>query len=158
MALNAAPGALVHVLELAGVDYELLPHLRTESAAAEAEILGVDAYEVAKTLVVTTPKGLVRAVIPASQRLDLARVEEVLAVGDAELLTEEALAGAYPDVELGAVPPFGGPDGDRVLVDRCLVETESVVLEAGTHEESVRLKTSDLLTLADAQIAHICAS
>jgi Ala-tRNA(Pro) deacylase len=157
MALHTAPRTLVDVLERAQVDFQLLPHARTETAAAEAESLGLDPREVAKTVVLTTPDGFVRAVLPASQRLDLRKTRDILRVKDVELATEEALAGAYPEVELGAVPPFGGPYGDRVLIDRCLVEGEWIVLEAGTHEESVRLKTSDLLTLADAQIAHICA-
>ena len=54
---------------------------------------------------------------------------------------------AYPMYELGAVPPFGVPAGDRVLLDRRLAQHDSVVLEAGSHSESVRLKTADLLSL-----------
>jgi hypothetical protein len=34
------------------------------------------------------------------------------------LATEEELAGADPMFELGAVPPFGGPAGDRIIADR----------------------------------------
>jgi prolyl-tRNA editing enzyme YbaK/EbsC (Cys-tRNA(Pro) deacylase) len=34
--------------------------------------------------------------------------------------------------ELGAVPPFGGPAGDRTVVDRRLAEQESVLIEAGS--------------------------
>jgi hypothetical protein len=56
---------LTRLLDEAGVRYELLPHARTESALAEAEALGVAAAGVAKTLVVTTPEGYVRAVLPA---------------------------------------------------------------------------------------------
>jgi len=60
--------------------------------------------------------------------------------------------------ELGAVPPFGGPTGDRAVLDRRLAARESVVLEAGSHERSVRLRTRDLIRLADAPIADICGS
>jgi prolyl-tRNA editing enzyme YbaK/EbsC (Cys-tRNA(Pro) deacylase) len=71
-----------------------------------------------------------------------------------EIATEATLAGAYPEFELGAVPPLGG--ADPVIVDRRLCEQESVVLEAGTHQQSLRLRTADLLTLADAQVADLC--
>jgi hypothetical protein len=39
------------------------------------------------------------------------------------------------------------PLGDRVLCDRRLAQQDSVVLEAGSHNESLRMKTSDLLAL-----------
>jgi prolyl-tRNA editing enzyme YbaK/EbsC (Cys-tRNA(Pro) deacylase) len=48
---------LTRALDEAGARYELLPHARTESAAAEAEALGIAPADVAKTLVVTTPEG-----------------------------------------------------------------------------------------------------
>jgi prolyl-tRNA editing enzyme YbaK/EbsC (Cys-tRNA(Pro) deacylase) len=60
--------------------------------------------------------------------------------------------------KLGAVPPVGGPGGDWVLVDRRLAEGEDVLLEAGTHSESLRLRASDLLLLASAEVADICKS
>ena len=58
--------------------------------------------------------------------------------------------------ELGAVAPFGGPAGDRAMVDRRLAERESVVLEAGSHSESVRMKTNDSLALVGAELAGVC--
>ena len=46
---------LLGVLDEAGVSYELTEHERTERALLEAEALGVDPADVAKTLVVSTP-------------------------------------------------------------------------------------------------------
>jgi prolyl-tRNA editing enzyme YbaK/EbsC (Cys-tRNA(Pro) deacylase) len=37
-----------------------------------------------------------------------------------------------------------------------LAKRDSVVLEAGTHEQSVRLKAADLVRLTRAQAADIC--
>ncbi len=147
---------LTRALALGGVDYELIEHPRTETATAEANALGVSSDEVAKTIVLVTPAGHVRAVLPASERLDLARVRELLGDGKTvHLASEEELAKAYPMFELGAVPPIGGPD-DAVLVDRRTAERESVIVEAGTHRESLLMKTADLLTLTDAKVAEIC--
>ena len=61
----------------------------------------------------------------------------------------------YSDFELGAVPPFGGRE-DHVLVDERLAGRDSVVVEAGSHERSVRLKVADLVRLTSAQVADIC--
>jgi Ala-tRNA(Pro) deacylase len=144
-------------LDEAGVDFEILEHAHTERAADEAAALGVEPAEVAKTLVLAAPSGNVRAVLPASERVDLHKVAGVLEVGGKKvhLASEDDLARDYPGFELGAVPPFGGRE-DRVIVDERLAGRDSVVLEAGSHEKSVRLKTADLVRLAKAQVADIC--
>lgn len=153
---SAATRALTEVLRAEHVSYELIPHPRTQSALAEARAVGVDPEHVAKTIVLTTGDGFVRAVLPASRRLDLRKVREVLGDADVELASEQVLVGAYPDFELGAVPPVGGPERDPVLVDEHLRDTASVVLEAGTHEQSVRLKTADLVAAASARFVDMC--
>lgn len=155
--MHAGTESLIRRLEEARVPHELLAHRRTLSAEAEARALGVDPHEVAKTVVLTTPAGFVRAVLPASERVDLDKVRTVLEEEDVRIASEDLLVGAYPEFELGAVPPLGGSAGDRVLVDRRLCEAESVVLEAGTHEQSLRLRTEDLLAVADARLADIAA-
>ena len=148
---------LTNRLDEAGVAYELLGHAHTESAAAEARTLGVVLEEVGKTLVLATPEGYVRAVVPASERLDLQKVRERLGDGKrVHLASEEELARDYPEFELGAVPPLGGSRAERVLVDRRLAERESIVVEAGSHEQSIRVRTADLLRLTDADVADLC--
>jgi Ala-tRNA(Pro) deacylase len=143
-------------LEQAGIDFDVLEHTRTARAADEAAALGIDAEEVAKTLVLVAASGNVRAVLPASERIDLHKVAGVLGVGakKVHLATEDDLARDYADFELGAVPPFGGRE-DQVLVDEQLAERDSVVVEAGSHDRSVRLKADDLVRLTRAQVADI---
>jgi Ala-tRNA(Pro) deacylase len=151
----SAPQSLIDELERASIAYELIDHARTTTAAAEARALAVAPHEVAKTVVLMTPEGFLRAVLPASHRLDLDKLREILGTKDVELATEAVLAGAYPEFELGAVPPLTGGDGDRVLVDQQLSENEWVVLEAGTHEQSLRLRTSDLVELTRARLVDL---
>jgi Ala-tRNA(Pro) deacylase len=150
---------LTAVLDRAGVTYELLPHAHTERAADEAQALGLEATMVAKTLIVTSPEGNVRAVLPASERIDLRKLGELEGESkkNVHLASEETLRRDYPEFELGAVPPVGGSHGDRVVVDRRIAELDTIVLEAGSHEESIRLPTNELIRLTQAQVADICA-
>jgi Ala-tRNA(Pro) deacylase len=148
---------LTSVLDKAGVEYELLAHAHTERAADEAEALGLPPTAVAKTLVLTSPEGHVRVVLPASERIDLRKARDYVQGGKSiHLASEDELAREYPEFELGAVPPFGGAAGDRVLVDARVADQHSIVLEAGSHEQSVRLETADLLRLTEAEIVDIC--
>jgi Ala-tRNA(Pro) deacylase len=100
----------------------------------------------------------VRAVLPASERIDLRKLREVCGGGKKQvhLASEEHLARDYPEFDLGAVPPIGGGRRDAVVVDSRLAGRHSVVLEAGSHEESVRVPTVDLLRVTEAGVADIC--
>jgi Ala-tRNA(Pro) deacylase len=149
---------LTSFLEKVGIDHDVLEHAHTERAVDEAAALGVTAEEVAKTLVLTGPSGNVRAVLPASERIDLGKVADLLEARhkEVQLATEDEMKRDYPDFDLGAVPPFGGREGDRVIVDSRLAARDSVVLEAGSHERSVRLKSADLVRLTHAEVSDIC--
>ncbi|MDW8338175.1 MAG: YbaK/EbsC family protein [Thermoleophilia bacterium] len=148
--------ALTKALEGHGIAYELLEHSRTERAVDEAKALGLPPHEVAKTIVVTTGARNVRVVLPASERIDMRKLREALGAGkELHLLTEEDLARAYPEFELGAVPPVGGPDDD-VVVDRRVADKRQVVFEAGSHEASVRVSAADLVALPRARVADVC--
>lgn len=154
----AAP-ALTDALDAAGVEYEVIPHEHTESAAAEARALGLPADGVAKTLVLETPQGNVRAVLPASERISTAKLAKVLDERrkSIHLAPEESLRSEYAEFEFGAVPPIGGAHADRVIVDTHVASHESIVLEAGSHDESIRIATADLIKVANAEVAEICA-
>jgi len=101
----------------------------------------------------------VPAVHPASERLHLTKVRELRGGGKKKvhLASDVDLARDYPEFDLGAVPPIGGGRRDPVVVDSRLAERDSVVLEAGSHEESVRVSTRDLLRVSEAEVADICA-
>ena len=152
-----ATSDLTSVLDDAGVKYELLPHAHTESALAEAEALGVSPDDVAKTLVVKTADGYMRAVLPASARLDLGKVRAIQGGGRhaVHLASEDDLRRDYPEFDLGAVPPVGGSRRDPVVVDLQLADRDSVVIEAGSHDESLRLAPTDIVHVAGAAVASI---
>jgi Ala-tRNA(Pro) deacylase len=154
--VDVATSDLTSALEARGVHYELLPHAHTETALAEAHALGVDPRDVAKTLVVSTSEGYVRAIVPATERLDLRKLRELLGASkkDVQLASERDLARDYVEFDLGAVPPIGGKH-DAVVIDRRLLERDELVLEAGNHDESIRMGREDLVKATDAQVADI---
>jgi Ala-tRNA(Pro) deacylase len=146
--------ALVDALRREHVSYELLPHRHTETAIAEAEALEIDPHQVGKTLILETPSGYARVLLRGVDRLDLEKARRALGTPHVELADEVELVGAYPEFELGAVPPVGGAF-DRVLVDERVFDYSFVVFEAGTHDESVRLRPGELLSIAEAEVADL---
>jgi Ala-tRNA(Pro) deacylase len=155
--MNSPVQALGALLEREGVDYEVLPHRHTETAVAEARALGIAPDHVAKTVVLADGRGYIRAVVPAGERLDVRKLRELLDLRELPRLVEEReLACAYPTFELGAIPPIGGRVGDRVAVDRRLADRDVIVVEAGSHDESLRLATTRLLIQSHASIGDLC--
>ena len=151
-------GTLVDALRKAGCDFELLPHSETFSAAAEAHAVGELEEFVAKTVVLRDDRGRqIRAVVPASRRLDLAKLAREVDADEVTLLDEPELLGSYPQFELGAVPPLSGPAGDAVVIDKTIVAHDHVVFEAGVHDTSVLLRTEDLLAASGALVADIAS-
>ena len=154
--LAAATRLLVERLYDAGFECEVLPHRRTTTAEAEARVIGVLPQAVAKTIVARDPEGVhIRAVVPASGHVSISKLAEAVDAESVSLLSESELVSAYPQFELGAVPPFGGPGGDRVVVDRGLAEVDHVVFDAGVHDTALRMRTEDLVAVAEAELADI---
>jgi prolyl-tRNA editing enzyme YbaK/EbsC (Cys-tRNA(Pro) deacylase) len=112
---------------------------------------------VAQTLVLVTSSAKVRAVLATAERIDLQKVAAMLGVSGKKvhLASEDNLPHDYPEFALGAVPPFGGPE-DRMLVDVRIAGRDPIVVEAGSHERSVRLEGIRPGGLTKAQVADIC--
>jgi Ala-tRNA(Pro) deacylase len=146
---------LVRELASQGIDFEPLRHPRTETARDEARMLHASADRVGKTIIVHTAEGLMRVVIPASERLSLSKLRDAAGGEEVRLATERELCAAYSAFELGAVPPFGGPEGDRVVLDRRIAGLETVIVEAGSHSDSLRIATADLVRLTGAIVEDV---
>ena len=79
---------LQHELDRAQLDYDLIHHRRTETAGEEARAIGVPPEQVAKTVVLVSDDRYARAVLPASEHLDLHKVRQLLGDKHARLASE----------------------------------------------------------------------
>jgi Ala-tRNA(Pro) deacylase len=115
----------------------------THAAAVTAQDLAaaehVSGRRVAKPVVVSLDGQLAMAVVAATDKVNLAALEE--ATGRAvELVPEAVFAGRFDPCEPGAEPPlsvFGVP----IFVDQKLEQERWLVMQAGTHEDAVVLDT-----------------
>jgi Ala-tRNA(Pro) deacylase len=156
--LPAPTELLVDMLRDAGLEFEVLPHRRTTTAAAEARALGVLPQTAAKTVIARDAEGVhIRAVVAASSHVSLSKLATAVSASSVALLTEPELVSDYPQFELGAVPPFSGPGGDLVVVDRALTEQDHLVFDGGVHDTALRMRTAALIAVSNAQIADIAS-
>jgi Ala-tRNA(Pro) deacylase len=150
-------GRLEHYLTEHGVEHEMIEHGETMTALAEAREAGVEADEAAKAVLLLQGDRHLMAVIPASARLDLAKVAE--RVGDAEelrLASEQEMKAIAPGLELGALPPIGPDLPAPELLDEQLLEHGRILCNSGDHRHSVLIPPGAILELADPIVGGFC--
>lgn len=145
-------------LDEKGVRYTLLTHSPAYTAQEAAATMHVPGKELAKTVVIKADGKLALAVLPASYRVNTKLLAEAAGAKKVELATENEFATAFPDCELGAMPPFGHLYGLNVYVDEVLAQDEEIVFNAGTHRDAVRMPYKDFALLATPQLARFAES
>jgi Ala-tRNA(Pro) deacylase len=156
VSVQTGVAAVTEFLEREGIPYEMVEHERTQTAAAEARAAGVPSAGFAKTIVLRDEEGLRLAVIPASERLDIHKLEQALASRGLRLLTEQEMANEFDEFEVGTVPPFGSMFDALELVDARLLEHDRVLCSGGDHEHAVLVNPGDLVRAGEARVADIC--
>ena len=148
---------VVGYLRDAGVSHEVLEHDPTYSAREDAKATGTTLAEEAKTILLRSGNQYRAAVLPASGRLDLHKVREVLdETSRLRLATEEEMRADFPHFEVGAVPPFGAILSAPEVIDRRLIDCERIVCAAGDHRHSLRVDPREIVRVGDALVADIC--
>ena len=98
---------------------------------------------VAKVVIVFADNKMVMLVLPASSRVDFNRLSKALGANEVRLADEAELSAAFPDCEVGAMPPVGSLYNLPMYVDERLAEDKDIVFPIGTHTETMRLKYTD---------------
>src|SRR5437764_6674925 len=124
------------------VAFEYLPHPLAFTAQKRAKWLRVSGHLVAKAVLLHGPDGPLLAVLPATHHVDTYELARHLG-GSVRLATEGEVAHHFRDCEWGVVPPFGNLYGLPTLLDESVPPDASLVLEAHTHVDAVRLSCRD---------------
>ena len=144
-------------LDERGIDYRVLEHEETFSATAEARASHIAPEHTAKTVVLRDGEEFVMAVIPASERLDLHKLRNVLDRGSSlRLATEDEMAARFPEFEVGAVPPFGPTVPDLEVVDSRLSGVERTLYAGGDHRHGLLVDAAAIQRASQARVADIC--
>src|SRR5258708_33708328 len=89
------------------VSFQLQENRTAFPAQQVAATEHIPAKLVAKTVVAWADGRLILLVLPASHQVDLARMNQALGVQATRLAHEAEFVDAFPDCEVGALPPFG---------------------------------------------------
>jgi Ala-tRNA(Pro) deacylase len=123
--------------------FETLLHPPAPTATKLARVIHVSGHFVAKGVLVRSAGTYLLAVLPATSRIDLERLAQVLDSRDVAIATEDEVARIFGDCELGALPPFGRLYGLTTLVDTSLAGGAEIVFVGNARHEGMRMRYRD---------------
>jgi len=148
------PAKVSNFLKKNKIKHEILEHKTVFTAYDLAQTLKRKLNEVAKTLVVKVDKGHALVVLPASRQVDFKALKKFLKAKVVDIDKENMMAKLFK-VKPGAISPFHGPLHKLpVYIDKGVLKAQKAVVQAGSFEQSVHLKTKDLLKALQGQIAN----
>ncbi len=132
--------------------HEHPPAYTAQEVAAEEHVSG---NLLAKAVVVSAGDRYVMCVVPASYKVDMKKAAKKLGVKSVRLADETELAKLFPDVEVGAEPPFGNLYDLTTLVDEHLAADDEIMFQAGSHRHAIRMKYADYASLTEPDVADL---
>jgi Ala-tRNA(Pro) deacylase len=138
------PTRISEYLDSHHVSYQSCRHSPAYTAQGIAQAQHVSGKKMAKVvMVVADIRKLVMAVVPASYRVDLNKLGQLLKTEWIRLATEEEFRDVFPECELGAMPPLGNLYNLEVWIDDSLKSHPGISFNAGTHAETIQMSYSD---------------
>jgi len=141
-------------LDQAGVEYMCLSHPPAFTAQELAHHVKIAGDRVVKTVIIELDGKMAMLVMPATWRIRWDRLSQILDTDFVDLADEQEFKDRFPDCEVGAMPPFGNLFGMTVYCAESLTEQPELAFAAGSHTESVHMKTSDFLNLVQPMVLN----
>jgi Ala-tRNA(Pro) deacylase len=139
----ATPLWIRKILKRRGIPFEELHHPEVFTAQEMAEQEHVSGHRVAKVVGVMADGEPLELILPASRRVRLDWVSELLGAIDVRLATEDELRECFADCELGAIPALRHWRGVEVVMDAYLETDGDIFILGGTHHDAVRMRFDD---------------
>ena len=130
-------------LDQQGIRYVSILHSAAYTAPEIAASAHVSGRDFAKTVIVMIEDEMAMVVLPASRRVLLSDLREMLEMSHLRLASEAEFKDRFPDCELGAMPPLGNLYGMKTYVSGLLAEEREIAFNAGTHTEVIKLSYDD---------------
>lgn len=148
---------LQEYLESHEIYFDIIEHSHTESAMRAAEAAHIPGDQMAKPVLLGDEASYLLAVVPATHRLDLDRLNQLTA-RSLVIMNEDEMTVAFADCAPGALPAVGEPYGIDTVVDTALLRMEDVYFESGDHEHLIHMRGDQFRKLTEAirhaQVSH----
>jgi len=146
---------LAAYLKDAGVWHRFTDKAETVHTADASRATGIELGRITKNLVCKTSDGrYALLIVPGNRRVALQRAAQVLNTRNIQLLgfnEAEAVSG-YPP---GGTPSVHHTTAMKVVIEKDLLNHETIFCGGGSRDKILELKTEDVLRLTQATVADI---
>ena len=134
------------------VAYTVTKHPVVYTAQEIAAAQHVSGRKLAKCVLITTDRGATLAVLPAIHLIDVRKLKILLGASKVSIAKEADIKERFPDVEVGAMSPFGNLYNVPVVAEKSLGDSEDIVFNAGSHTETIAMRHRDFVSLVKPKI------
>ena len=103
--------------------------------------------EFAKTVVLRADDRLILAVLPGDHIINFEKLKRLIRCAKLSLALEKEFIEKFRDCQRGAVPPFGNLFKVPLYCDTVLAKHAEIEFNAGTYDETIRMKFAAFVTL-----------
>jgi Ala-tRNA(Pro) deacylase len=139
-------------LDQRGIAYEERQHPEAYTAQQVAQHEHISGHRVAKVVCVMADAQPVELVLPASRRVSLGWVRQLLGADEVRLATEQELGQFFTECEVGAIPALRHWKGVDVIMDGHLCCSGNIFILGGTHHDAIGMNFDDWFALVNPRI------
>jgi len=139
-------------LEQRGIGYRTCHHADAFTAQQVAQCEHISGHRVAKVVCVMADGWPVELVLPASRRVLLDWVRQLLGAKEIRLASEQEMEQYFTGCEPGAIPPLRHWQGVEVVMDAHLRVDGEILIQAGTHRDAIRMQFDDWFNLVNPRV------
>ncbi len=140
-------------LDSACVNYKATEHEPVFTSEQAASVRGTELKTGVKALVFAAEDEIVLALVPSDKKVDTKKLSAYLKKHVRLAKPEEVVKAT--GCEVGSVHPFGVLYGMRTIADDDILDNAMVNFNAGMHTKSISMKSKDLFSLIQPEIADI---
>lgn len=134
---------LDHYLRDHNISYETIHHGHSNNSFGSAYLAQIPLDRLAKAVILKDHEDRkLMALVPANRKINIPTLNDAL-YASFQLVKEREVYRMFNDCEHGAVPPIGQAYNIRTVCDKRLDALDSVYIEAGDHENLLRLSHDD---------------
>ncbi len=149
----AIPKKIINFLDKSEIKNEVIDHRKIYTAIDKARTLKTKDSMVAKTVLLKADRLPLIALISADSILNIDKIKKILDSGSEKKIKKISFANEkwikenIKGMKEGVIPPFGSIWGLPVLADKGLMKNSKIIVNSGSHTQSIRLTPASLRKL-----------
>jgi Ala-tRNA(Pro) deacylase len=141
-----------NALEQRGIAFEEMEHREVFTSQEVAQSEHVSGHRLAKVVAVIADGRPIELILPASRRVVMEKVQQMLGVNQLRLASEAEMNQIFNDVDTGAIPALRHWHGVEVIMDESMRVDGEITLHGGTHRNTIRLAFSDWYNMVQPRV------